>query len=65
MTDALQIHTLVSMPFAENTYVAWREGFTDALVIDPGLEPDLILEFLSERQLRPAAMPTTSAVTAC
>ena len=59
MTDALQIHTLVSMPFAENTYVAWREGFTDALVIDPGLEPDLILEFLSERQLRPAAILNT------
>src|SRR6516225_11655437 len=59
MTDALQIHTLVSMPFAENTYVAWREGFTDALVIDPGLEPDLILDFLQERQLRPSAILNT------
>src|ERR1043166_1614840 len=59
MTDALQIHTLVSMPFAENTYIVWRENRKDALVIDPGLEPDLILDFLSERGLQPAAILNT------
>jgi hydroxyacylglutathione hydrolase len=55
----LNIHTLVSMPFAENTYVVWRDGSSDALVIDPGLEPDLIFEFLEERQLRPVAILNT------
>jgi glyoxylase-like metal-dependent hydrolase (beta-lactamase superfamily II) len=59
MTDPLQIHTLVSMPFAENTYVVWRPQRSDALVIDPGLEPELILDFLSERQLQPAAILNT------
>src|SRR5437867_9322307 len=55
----LQIHTLVSAPFAENTYVVWRPDRTDALVIDPGLEPDLILDFLRERALTPAAILNT------
>ena len=59
MTQSLQIHTLVSMPFAENTYIVWRAGQADALVVDPGLEPDLILRFLQEQQLRPAAVLNT------
>ncbi len=59
MTEPLQIHTLVSMPFAENTYVVWRDGRGDALVIDPGLEPDLVLDFLHERGLWPAAILNT------
>jgi glyoxylase-like metal-dependent hydrolase (beta-lactamase superfamily II) len=55
----LQIHTLVSMPFAENTYVVWRPGRSDALVIDPGLEPDLILDFLREHDLTPEVLLNT------
>ena len=47
------------MPFQENTYVLWRRDRTDALVIDSGLEPDLILEFLDERQLTIAAILNT------
>ena len=31
MTAALQIHTIVSMPFEENTYVVWRPDRHDAL----------------------------------
>lgn len=59
MAEPLQIHTIISMPFDENTYVVWREGRSDALVIDPGLEPDLILDFLGERGLTPAAILNT------
>jgi glyoxylase-like metal-dependent hydrolase (beta-lactamase superfamily II) len=59
MAEPLQIHTIVSMPFGENTYVVWRPGRTDALVIDPGLEPDLILAFLAEQGLTPAAILNT------
>jgi hydroxyacylglutathione hydrolase len=55
----LHIHTIVSMPFAENTYVLWLEGRTDCVVIDPGLEPDLILRFLADNQLRPSAILNT------
>jgi glyoxylase-like metal-dependent hydrolase (beta-lactamase superfamily II) len=47
------------MPFAENTYIVWLQGRDDCLVIDPGLEPDLILDFLRGRGLTPAALLNT------
>jgi hydroxyacylglutathione hydrolase len=59
MATALQIRTLVSMPFAENSYVVWLPGRRDALVIDPGLEPDLILDCLRDEGLTPAAILNT------
>ncbi len=55
----LQIHTIVSQPFEENTYIVWREGRTEALVIDPGLEPNLILDCLAEHRLTPVAILNT------
>lgn len=55
----LEIHTIMSMPFAENTYVAWRKGRSDCLVIDPGLEPELILQFLADQGLTVAAILNT------
>jgi hydroxyacylglutathione hydrolase len=59
MPQSLQIHTIVSMPFAENTYVVWRPDRKDALVIDPGLEPESIIEFLEREQLQPALLLNT------
>src|SRR6516162_2870022 len=59
MATPLEIHTIVSQPFAENTYVVRRPGRADALVIDPGLEPELILDFLREEGLTPAAVLNT------
>jgi len=55
----LQIQTIVSMPFAENTYVVWRDGNSKAVVIDPGTEPEAILAFLADRDLTPAAILNT------
>src|SRR5262245_19473219 len=59
MPSPLQSRPIVSMPFQENTYVVWLPGRGDALVIDPGLEPSLILDFLEEEQLTPAAVLNT------
>jgi hydroxyacylglutathione hydrolase len=59
MSEPLQIHTIVSLPFQENTYVVWRPERQDALVIDPGLEPGLIVDFLRERGLSVAAVLNT------
>jgi hydroxyacylglutathione hydrolase len=59
MSEPLQIHTIVSLPFQENTYVVWRPERDDALVIDPGLEPGLILDFLRERGRRVDAVLNT------
>src|SRR5262245_17145323 len=55
----LEIRTVVSMPFEENTYVVWRPGRTDCVVFDPGLEPDLILDLLRQEGLAvPAGLNT-------
>ena len=51
MKTALEIHTIVSQPFAESSYVIWLPGRHEAVVIDPGLEPELILDFFREQQL--------------
>src|SRR5260370_11335694 len=59
MPTSLKIHPLVSEPFQENSYVVWLPDRQDDLVIDPGLEPELILDFLSERNLTPAAILNT------
>lgn len=59
MPSPLQIRTIESMPFAENTYIVWLPQRKDALVVDPGLEPDLILDFLRDAGLTPAALLNT------
>jgi glyoxylase-like metal-dependent hydrolase (beta-lactamase superfamily II) len=59
MAADLQIQTIESQPFQENTYVVWRTGRSEAVVIDPGLEPELILDFLREVGLTPAAILNT------
>jgi hydroxyacylglutathione hydrolase len=56
---APHIRTLVSMPFEENTYVVWRPGSTECVVIDPGLEPDLIADCLREEGLTVKAILNT------
>jgi glyoxylase-like metal-dependent hydrolase (beta-lactamase superfamily II) len=55
----LQVQTLVTMPFAENTYIVWIDGSAAALVIDPGFGPEDILDFLRDRGLTPAAILNT------
>lgn len=55
----LRIQTIVSSPFDENSYVAWLEGSSEAVVVDPGFEPDLILDFCAERKLTLAAILNT------
>jgi hydroxyacylglutathione hydrolase len=59
MTAALHIRTLVSMPYGENTYVLWRPGSTECVVIDPGLQPELIEDCLREEGLTPRAILNT------
>ena len=59
MSNPLHIHTIVSMPFDENTYVVWQPDRRDAIVIDPGLEPDTILDFLRRQRLTVGAILNT------
>ena len=59
MSAPLQLQTVVSLPFEENTYIVWLSGRDDALVFDPGLQPELILEVLVEQGLRVSAIVNT------
>jgi glyoxylase-like metal-dependent hydrolase (beta-lactamase superfamily II) len=59
MTASLHIQSLLSLPFGQNTYVIWQEGRSEALVIDPGLQPELILDFLRQKGLTAAALLCT------
>jgi glyoxylase-like metal-dependent hydrolase (beta-lactamase superfamily II) len=56
---AVQIFTIESHPFAENSYLVWKDGSAEAFVIDPGFEPELIREALDERGLTPVALVCT------
>ncbi|HYW80279.1 MAG TPA: MBL fold metallo-hydrolase, partial [Thermoguttaceae bacterium] len=55
----IQLTTIVSVPFEENSFVARLEGRDDCLVVDPGLEPDKILAFLEQEGLAVAAILNT------
>jgi hydroxyacylglutathione hydrolase len=59
MTAKLHIRTVVSMPFEENTYIVWLAGSSECVVIDPGLQPELIEERLREEGLTPRAILNT------
>lgn len=56
---ALNIAVVESMPFAENTYVVWRQGRDDAIVVDPGFEPEAIFEMLESKNLTPVLILNT------
>ncbi len=53
------IHTIESAPFAENSYIVHRRGRADAVVIDPGFEPEPILDCLRQHKLTLAAILNT------
>ena len=55
----INVASIVSNPFQENTYIAHWEGSGDCLVVDPGLEPEKILDYLHTHQLIPAAILIT------
>jgi glyoxylase-like metal-dependent hydrolase (beta-lactamase superfamily II) len=57
--NRLLFHVVLSMPFAENTYIAHLDGSKECVVVDPGLEPGKILACLSSNQLTPVAILNT------
>jgi hydroxyacylglutathione hydrolase len=53
------IETVESPPFGQITYVFWRPGRADAVVIDPGFDPQSILDVLARAGRRPEAILNT------
>jgi hydroxyacylglutathione hydrolase len=57
--NAYQIECVESAPFAENSYILWRDGRSDALVIDPGFDVESIRAILDANRLSTAAILNT------
>jgi hydroxyacylglutathione hydrolase len=55
----LDITTIVSFPFEENSFVVYRTRQKDCVVVDPGLEPQKIIGCLEKMGVLPAAILIT------
>jgi glyoxylase-like metal-dependent hydrolase (beta-lactamase superfamily II) len=55
----MRIATIVSAPFDENTYILSLEQQKACLIVDPGLEPDRIVQYCDREGLEPAAILCT------
>jgi glyoxylase-like metal-dependent hydrolase (beta-lactamase superfamily II) len=53
------IEPVVSAPFDEVSYVAWRRGGSQALVVDPGFDTDAILRLIARHRLTLTAILNT------
>ena len=56
---SLNLETIVSQPFEENTFVAWLPEKDTCVVVDPGLQPDKIMSVLEAQGLTPSAILNT------
>jgi len=48
-----------SAPFGENTYVLSRRGRNECLIVDPGFEPEAVIDWIEKHRLSPAAILLT------
>jgi glyoxylase-like metal-dependent hydrolase (beta-lactamase superfamily II) len=55
----LAIEAIESMPFGENTYVVRLADRRECVIVDPGLQPELIFEAVDRDKLEPAAILVT------
>lgn len=55
----VQIEPIESAPFGQMTYLVWRQGQPDAVVVDPGFDARAILDELSRRSLNVVAILNT------
>lgn len=53
------IESVVSAPFQQSTYILWKAGLKQALVVDPGFDPRGILQILEQENLELAAILNT------
>jgi hydroxyacylglutathione hydrolase len=54
-----RIEVVESAPFAENAYIVWRTGSSEALVVDPSFDTDSVLGWLDREGLNVAAILNT------
>ena len=44
-----------SQPFGQNSFVVWKRGGNECVLVDPGFEPQKIVELIEARDLHPVA----------
>ena len=57
--DKIELYSIESQPFAENTYVLSVENQSDCLVVDPGFEPNKIFDELARLGKTPVVILNT------
>ena len=55
----LAVEAIESMPFSQNTYLVHLPGRKDCVLVDPGMQPELIFEAVDRAGLEPAAILVT------
>lgn len=59
MAATLRIEPIVSLPFAEVSYVVHKPGEIDCLVVDPGFDPNRLLQMIRSDGLQVTAILNT------
>ncbi len=54
-----QLTIILCQPFEQNTYIARLHDRADCVVVDPGLEPEKIVDHLEKQRLTPVAILNT------
>ena len=54
-----EVYRIVSRPFYENTYVLAQAGSSDCLIVDPGFEPEAVIEVVDDHDFDPIAIVLT------
>ena len=57
----LNVVRLVTGPFQENAYIIWQENSNKSLFIDPGSEPEKLVDAVEEHGFEPQAIINTHA----
>ena len=58
---SLNVETVVTGPFQENSYILWYSGSSHTVLIDPGDDPQLIIHAIEDQNLDPIGIINTHA----
>ncbi|MDR2757303.1 MAG: MBL fold metallo-hydrolase [Planctomycetaceae bacterium] len=53
------VETILSVPFQENGYLIYQVGNQECFLVDPGFEPEKIIECVQNKELNPIAILVT------
>jgi hydroxyacylglutathione hydrolase len=59
MQPTVEITPIISSAFEENAFLLYLEGWNECFVVDPGLDPEKILQEIDHRSLAPVAILNT------